>query len=243
MTPDALAAVMEATWPCARTHRVPGFTLRDGAGGGQRVSAATSDPGWTTGHLSQAESAMRGVGQHPLFLIRDGDAALDAALQMRGYAIIDPVIAYAAAAAALPAAPWMTTFPHWPPMAVALDIWATGGITAPRLAVMHRACGPKTAILARVGDRAAGVAFVALHGPIAMLHALEVAPTHRRQGSAQNILSAAAAWTIANGGTSLTLVVTAANTGARALYQNCGMRSVGQYHYRALPADPARHQP
>lgn len=240
MTPGTLAAVMEATWPCASTHRVPGFTLRNGAGGGKRVSAATAEAGWVAGQVPVAEAAMRAMAQDPLFLIRDGDTALDASLQARGYATVDPVIAYAAPAAAFPAAPWMTTFPHWPPMAVALDIWATGQITAPRRAVMDRAHGPKTAILARAGDRAAGVAFVALHGTTAMLHALEVTPAYRRQGCAQNILSAAAAWTIAHGGTTLSLVVTLANTGARALYQACGMHSVGHYHYRALPADAAR---
>jgi GNAT superfamily N-acetyltransferase len=236
MTPDALAAVMEATWPAARTHDVPGFTLRDGAGGGQRVSAATSHPDWSDDHLPEAEAAMRAMGQDALFLIRQGDDALDAALQARGYRVKDPVVAYAVSANALPAPPWMTTFPHWPPMAVAHDIWAAGGITTARLAVMDRVRGPRTAILARAGDRAAGIAFVAMHGTHAMLHALEVTPAQRRRGSAQNILSAAAAWTTAQGGRTLSLVVTSANTGARALYETCGMAMVGQYHYRVLPA-------
>jgi GNAT superfamily N-acetyltransferase len=182
---------------------------------------------------------MRALGQNPLFLIRQGDEALDHALAARGYQIKDPVIAYAIPASTLAAPPWMTTFPHWPPMAVAQDIWAAGHITAPRLAVMDRVQTPKTAILARSGDRAAGIAFVAMHGPTAMLHALEVNPSHRRQGSAQNILAAAAQWTLASGGLTLTLVVTAANTGARALYEKCGMTIIGQYHYRILPPGQA----
>ena len=179
---------------------------------------------------------MQAMGQPPLFLIREGDAPLDAVLAARGYGVVDPVVAYAIAVDALPAAPWMTTFPHWPPMAVAREIWEMGGITGPRLAVMERAQGAKTAIMSRVGDRTAGVAFVALHGQVAMLHALEVSPAHRRRGSAQNLLAAAAAWTKAAGGNRLALVVTAANGAARALYEKCGMQMFGQYHYRAWPA-------
>lgn len=227
---------MEATWPCARCIAIPGFTLRDGAGGGKRVSAATALPGWTPDHLPQAEAQMRQMHQDPLFLIRAGDEALDTTLASRNYQIIDPVTAYAMPAIAQAAPLWMTTFPHWPPLALAQEIWATGHITAPRLAVMHRVQGPKTAILSRNGDRASGVAFVAMHWQTAMLHALEVNPTHRRQGSAQNILASAAQWTIAMGGTTLSLVVTTANFGARALYEKCGMTVIGHYHYRILPA-------
>jgi len=39
MTPEVLARVMEETWPPAARWRLGPFTLRDGAGGGKRVSA------------------------------------------------------------------------------------------------------------------------------------------------------------------------------------------------------------
>ncbi|MGL6208856.1 MAG: GNAT family N-acetyltransferase, partial [Paracoccaceae bacterium] len=134
MTPDALARVMEATWPPAQTTRLGPWTIRDGAGGGKRVSAATADGPWTPDDLPLAEAAM----PDRLFLIRDGDDALDTALSARGYAVVDPVIAYACPTANLPAPPLMTSFAHWPPLAIARDLWATGGIGAPRLAVMDR---------------------------------------------------------------------------------------------------------
>jgi GNAT superfamily N-acetyltransferase len=65
-----------------------------------------------------------------------------------------------------------------------------------------------------------------------MLHALEVVPALRRQGSAQNILRAAAAWAKGEGADRLSLVVTVANAPARALYAGMGMVEAGAYHYR-----------
>ena len=230
MTPAQLFHAMEATWPPAAHHPLGPFLLRDGAGGGKRVSAASAEGPWTDADLTAAEAAMA----EPLFLIRPGDEALDAALAERGYQRIDPVVAYAAPAALLAAEPpaHMTTFPHWPPMEIARQLWADGHIGPARLAVMDRATGAKCAILSRASDRASGVAFVACDGPMAMLHALEVAPALRRQGSAHNILRAAAAWALDNGADTLALVVTEANADARRLYASLGMTIVGQYHYR-----------
>jgi GNAT superfamily N-acetyltransferase len=223
--------VMQETWPAAASHRLGPFELRDGAGGGKRVSAATAEAPFTPQDLDRAEAAMQGQG--PLFLIRDGDTALDADLAARGYAIIDPVLAYAAPLSSLGQTPApMSTFPHWPPLAMATRLWNDCGIGPERLAVMQRASGQKCAILSRHKDHPAGVAFVAIAGNTAMLHALEVLPAMRRQGSAHNILRAAALWAQENGADTLSLVVTTANDAARALYASFGMKVVGQYHYR-----------
>ncbi len=232
MTPAALAQVMEATWPAAATLQAGPWTIRDGKGGGKRVSAATADKAWQDGDIAQAEAAMAALAQPRLFLIRDQDAALDVALQARGYRIVDPVVAYAMQLTTARAPDHMTTFPHWPPMAMAVDLWAEGGIGVERREVMQRAQGAKTAILARTNDRAAGVAFVAMAGRTAMLHALEVTPSFRRQGSAHNILRAAALWALDQGADTLSLVVAVANDPARRLYASFGMTVVGNYHYR-----------
>lgn len=232
MTPEALARVMEATWPPARAARLGPWTIRDGAGGGKRVSAATADGDWTANDIVLAEAAMAAQGGSVLFLIREGEAALDAALAARGYAVVDPVVAYGCPAASLPPPPGMTTFAHWPPLAIARDLWAEGGIGPARLAVMDRVAGPKTAILSRHSDRPAGVAFVAVCDGTAMLHGLEITPALRRRGSAHHILQAAGHWALDQGAATLSLVVTAANAPARALYASLGMQGVGQYHYR-----------
>lgn len=229
MTPDLLSGVMEATWPPARSWRLGPFRLRDGAGGGKRVSAASAEAPWDAAALAAAEAAMAA----PLFLLRAGDAALDAALAARGYRVVDPVVAYAAPVAALAGElPPLAAFAHWPPLAVTCDIWAEGGIGAARVAVMARVAGAKAALLARNADRPAGAAFVACHGPEAMVHALEVRAAGRRQGTGGHLLRAAANWAAAQGATRLSLVVTERNLAARALYDRAGMAVVGQYHYR-----------
>lgn len=230
MDQKTLAEVMEATWPSASCTRCGPFVLRDGQGGGKRVSAATVEGPWSEADLDRAETAMSA----PLFLIRAGDEALDAALAARGYEVVDPVQAYAAPVDALvgegPA--YMTTFPHWPPMQIVRQLWQDAGIGPARLAVMERVRGPKTVILGRSSDRPSAAAFVACHGRHAMLHALEVVPGLRRQGSAQNVLRAAAGWAKAEGADTLSLVVTTSNVAARALYARMGMQEIGAYHYR-----------
>ena len=236
MTPDALAAVAEATWPPFAVTRVGPWLLREGCGGGQRVSAASVAGAWAEGDIAQAEAGMRTLGQAPLFVIRDGDGALDAALAARGFALHDPVVAYAAPVAELAAEgpPFLTACAHWPPLQVARQIWAEGGIGPARVAVMDRVAGPKTCILGRTGDRAAGAAFTAIHGDVAMLHAVEVAPALRRQGCGHNMLRAAAGWARDHGAATLALLVTERNLAARALYASLNMQVVGQYHYRKI---------
>ncbi|MGL5009297.1 MAG: GNAT family N-acetyltransferase, partial [Paracoccaceae bacterium] len=99
MTPAALTTLIDATWPPARQFRTGPWTIREGQGGGQRVSAATADADWNPADIPQAEAAMRALNQSPLVLIRASDTALDAALAARGYALHDPVTAYAIPAA------------------------------------------------------------------------------------------------------------------------------------------------
>lgn len=229
MTPETLAEVMEATWPAARTQDIGPFRLREGAGGGKRVSAASAERAWTDADLAAAEAAMAA----PLFLVRAGDMELDASLAARGYRIVDPVVAYSAPTSALAGAlDPLAAFAHWPPLQIACSLWAEGGIGPERLAVMARVKGAKTALLARMADKPVGVAFVALHGADAMLHALEVGQRFRRKGAGSILLTAAANWALAQGAGRLSLVVTERNLAARAMYARAGMAVVGQYHYR-----------
>lgn len=230
---SALFAANEATWPALHRFAVGGLTVRDGGDGGRRVSSATCDGAWTEDQLDRAEAAMIGLRQPLLVMIRPGDEALDATLAQRGYRIADPTVLYAAPISAFDPAPDpMTAFPHWPPLAITRILWAEAGIGPARLAVMHRAPGPRAAVLGRSGDRPAGAAFVAVHDGTAMLHALVVPEPMRRAGIGGNLLRRAAVWAGENGAIALGLAVTAANGPARALYASLGLKAVGQYHYR-----------
>lgn len=178
------------------------------------------------------------LGQPPLFMVPDGQAALDLVLAARGYAVRDPVVALAAPVAMLARQrpPAVTTFEVWPPLAIQTEIWAAGGIGPARLAIMHRVKGPRITILGRLRDSPAASAFVACDGDVAMLHALEVDPPFRRAGMGRHVLTAAAFWAMRQGATSLALFVTRTNAGACALYASAGMVPVAAYHYRNLPA-------
>lgn len=232
LSPADFSTAMEATWPPAATHRIGPWIIRDGAGGGKRVSAASAEGRWIDPDITAAQAAMEALNQDPLFVIWPWDQRLDDALAIKGYTRIDPVMGYAAPVTAFALPKRMTTFPHWPPLEIAREIWAEVDTGPARLAVMQRAQGPKTAVLGRTADHPSGVAFVAIHDKIALIHALEVRPAHRRQGTARNILNAAAHWAAENGADRLALAVTEANHPARALYTSLGMQPVGQYHYR-----------
>jgi GNAT superfamily N-acetyltransferase len=229
---------IDATWPAAALRRAGPWIVRDGQGGGKRVSAVTAaDDGWRDPDIAAAEDAQTALGQEALFMIRAGEDRLDAALAGRGYVRADPVVLWQAPVAALADdVPPLAAFAVWPPLQIMRDIWAGGEIDAARLAVMDRVAVPKAALFGRVSDRPASVAFVAASGGLAMLHALHVADALRRQGSARHLMRAAAAWAQVQGAATLTVLVTEANAPANALYASLGMVIAGRYHYRLKSA-------
>lgn len=230
-------AVVDGTWPPAYKRDLGPITLRQGQGGGSRVSAATANGPVSTDDITAAEAAMQDMGQDLLFMIRDGDDALDAQLEARGYVIKDPVNVWSCAPEVLTdvAIPRVTTFCVWEPLEIQREIWIAGGIGPARMAVMERAKGPKTALLGRYNDKPAGTGFVAIHDGVAMIHALEILPHQRRKGMGAWMVRQAAFWAVEQGARELALVCTKANAGANGLYASLGMRHVGQYHYRHKP--------
>lgn len=228
-----LDAALAATWPAAATRAIGPVTLRDGAGGGRRVSAATLDGPFDPAALAQATAAMRAEGRAPLFRVRAGEAELDAWLAAQGFATVDPTLFYTIPAATLARPPRpVSFFALWPMLAIQAALWDEAGTGPARRAIMLRAPGPRASFLARIENRAAGVAFGAVHGTTAMLHALEVPPGFRRKGVARLMLSGAAHWATQQGASRLALAVTAANGPARALYDGLRMEQAGAYHYR-----------
>lgn len=231
-----LTALIDGTWPAAGQRRCGPFTLRDGQGGGSRVSAATAEAEAGAADIAAAEAEMRAMGQRPNFMIREGEAALDAALDARGYAVVDPVNAWVCPIVRLTdrPVPRVTVFTIWEPLAIMVEIWAAAGIGPARLAVMHRVRGPRTGLLGRWNEKPGGVGFAAIHGRTAMVHALEILPHQRRQGLGQWMMRGAAFWAAGHGADRMVVVCTRANAGANALYAGLGMDPAGSYHYRQL---------
>lgn len=230
-TIETLYDVCEATWPPARRIDMGDAILRDGAGGGKRVSAATCDT--VPARLAPLEERMRTLGQQPLFMIRDGQSALDMRLAQAGYTLVDPVNVYLAPLGDLMGEPIppVTAFAVWPRLAIMEEIWATGGIGPERLAVMDRA-EKKSGILTRLDDKPAGVAFAGISGDVAMVHAVEVLPHQRRKGAAAWMMRKAALWAAENGALWMAVLCTQENRSANRLYESLGFQSVGTYHYR-----------
>ncbi len=234
--PDAatLFAVSEATWPAAKLTRNGQWTIRDGQAGGSRVSAATTEEPVGLADLARAETAMSALRQPLLFMVRNGQEALDEILANAGYRIKDPSILYAAPAALIAAQPLppVTGFDVWPPLQEQLEIWAEGGIGPARIAVMERAPHPKTSLVGRENNSPVSTAFVGISGDCAMIHALEISRFARRQGHARKLTRAAAFWAFERAVPYLTLITTTANLAANALYTSLGFQVVGHYHYR-----------
>ncbi|NIN08309.1 MAG: GNAT family N-acetyltransferase [Planctomycetales bacterium] len=243
MTDAALFDALDATWPAAATTTRGPWRLRKGEGGGKRVSAAsalTAQIG--PSDIEVAEAEMRRMGQTPLFQIRDTDNALDQQLETAGYQIIDPVRILTAPVAQLAeiAPPPITAFVLPEPLAIMYELWAEAGTGPERLAVMDRVIAPKTVVLGRISDRASGVAFAAIHGKTVFCHALEVISPLRRQGTATNMLRAAAIWAQQNGAETFATLVLENNSAALALYASLKFKDVGHYHYRIKPSAEER---
>lgn len=240
---DIAARLFEAidqTWPARRRVRAGPWWLRDGDGGGKRVSAASAVGTVAQDDIADAERAMAEMGQEPLFMLRPEQRALDHRLAARGYVLVDPVTVYACRVATLADIPIppVTVFEIWEPLAIMTEIWEQGGIGPARLRVMARAQGPKTGLFCRMDDRPAGVAFAARHGDTAMVHAVEVLPEQRRKGAAVWMMRAAAIWAARQDARRLAVLCTKTNLAANALYRALGFAPVAQYHYRIKRKEP-----
>lgn len=231
---ETLYDVCAATWPAAVETRVGPWTIRDGQGGGQRVSATTADGAFGASDLASAEVAMQKLGQPNLFMVRDGETELDAMLQNNGYAIKDPVNFYTCPITQLTDVeiPRVTAFTIWEPLQIMHDIWAKGGINAARYGVMQRAQCPKTALLGRWNDQPAGTGYVAIYEGVAMVHALEILEHQRGMGVGKWMMRRAAVWAETQGATHMSVICTRENDAANGLYTSLGMTLTGRYHYR-----------
>ncbi len=236
MTPDLnkLFQLIDTSWPAVSYQTIGPWLIREGKGGGSRVSAATAHAAFSATDIETAETAMRSLGQTPLFMVRTIDSGLDEMLAERGYAVKDPVTVYVIPNNDLASEkpPYARTFSTWPPLSITQEIWAEGGIDAARIGIMERVNPTKTSILGRLGAAPAGAAFVAIENGIAMLHSLEVRKRHRRNGVGIHIMREAGRWAQIQGAEWFSLLTTDENLPSNALYTSLGFKAVGHYHYR-----------
>ncbi|MBA4492528.1 N-acetyltransferase [Paracoccus sp. S1E-3] len=228
-----LEAAFAASWPPARHAMAGAIRIGHTPGGGDRVnSASLNGPDWTEADIDRAIEIQSDWGQTPLFRLSDEDP-LGPWLLARSWQARKPTRLMTAPVSRLTETPVprVTAFAIWPPLAIQRDLWREQGIDAARQAVMDRVALPKAAILGRVDDRAAGVAFVAADGPAAVLHALEVVPAQRRKGLAGWMVREAAFWARDHGARTMLLAVTASNAPALALYHGLGFTGIGGYSY------------
>lgn len=225
--------VIEATWPPSSTENCGGVTLRDGQGGGKRVSAATAPDDISESGLDHAIARM-GTSMDLLFQIAGGQDRLDNLLAKRGFDVVDPVTIYLATTQTVAddGPPPVSAFSTWPPLAMQHEVWEAAGVNASRRAVMDRVEGSKRALLARTGNTPSGAAFVAIHNHTAMVHALEVSSGYRRNSAGRNLMRRAAQWAASEGATQIATLTLKDNAPANALFTSLGLQPVGQYHYR-----------
>lgn len=221
---QTLYDVTDATWPSAGVKQVDGWLIKNGAGGGKRVSACVQMD--ADANIMIAEEHMLALGQDLLFQIRAGDERLDQNLETLGYDLIDRVILMAG-----PLVGMHKTFNGQmenAPTPEMVDIWAEGGIGPARLKVMERASCIKA--YARIDD--AAVAYAAIDQGICMAHAVEVSAKHRRKGLGRKIMRQIAGWASKQGAEFMAVITVQDNIAARTLYQTLGLSEVGEYHYR-----------
>lgn len=237
--PLELFDAVDATWAPKSISVGSPFTLREGAGGGKRVSAATLSmhaAEFDSIAINEAARRMRDMAQNPLFMIRDGEVVLDDALENLGYCVVDPVNYFACSVDQVADLDIhdVTPIRCEAPLTVQCNIWSKGGIGPERLEVMERSCSPKTYLLGRYKERPVASVFVAIQNGIGMLHALEVDKDWRRNGIGRELTIASAKWARENGASTFGLLAVKENQAATGLYEGLGMSIATSYHYRMI---------
>jgi GNAT superfamily N-acetyltransferase len=226
----SLAEQMEATWPPLRKWRQGDWWLREGAGGGQRVSASSPAGPGAVAELDQVIASMAA----PLFLLHWGDLPVDQALSARGFVVHDPVLNLAADPLGMAGAAVLSAWPAPKPVQA---LWALGKIGPERLAVMERVEGAKAALWIEDQGEPIAVGFCGTTCDFAGVHAVFVMPDRRGQGLGMALMQGIARWSVDQGARQLALAVTTANIPARHLYARLGMDEIGASHYRKPPDD------
>lgn len=225
-------------WPAYEVRESHGWLLRHAAGVTKRANSVfpAGEPAARDAAIAAAERFYRERGRPPIFSMDDAAPAwLDAELDARGYAMVDPTIVMSR--------PLDGT---WGPPAhkVALDDepspgwaerwWEVDGRGGPEeLAVAERILRGVPSTYAAIGGGVPdAVGRLTVTDGWAGVYCMAVRSAARRQGLGRAILLALLDAARMERAQHAYLTVVAANAPARALYAGLGFTEIGGYHYR-----------
>ncbi|MFB4265442.1 GNAT family N-acetyltransferase [Nonomuraea sp. GTA35] len=226
--------LVHEAWPAYEQRAHDGWVFRRADGVTKRANSvlATSMPADLDGAIRAAEAFYGERGQRCVFSL--GLAAppgLDEELERRGYELVDPTLVMAGTPKGEPAREVRTEERPWPQW---LETWwAVDGRYGSGQKEAERICTGVPAWYAAYEEDGVPLAVgrAVPQGDTLGIYCMATLPEARRRGLARRVLRALVA-RAGDGFGSAYLVVTAANTGAQALYRSEGFEIAGRYHYR-----------
>ena len=237
--PQALERIAARAWPAARHRALGGWDLYASDGYSLRINACwpLGDPGLATEAAIEAVEAFYDrLGLAPIFKLTEG-ATVPGDLAdhptRRGYARAKETLVMTGPMGEGAIDGSVTVSNQLDP-----DFTAVMAATAPspedgaeRLAALERVAQPRLFAKLVRGDQAAAIGACAVEGAWAGIFGMRTHPDYRRQGLASQILRALLGTAAQNGAWSAYLQVEAKNTGAIALYEAEGFKTVYRYFY------------
>jgi GNAT superfamily N-acetyltransferase len=228
-----LGELVAAAWPAPSTKDMGGWLLRHAGGVTKRANSVLplGDPGDVDAAVERAERFYTELGLPTVFSV-DAQArprGIDAFLDARGYALVDPTIAMAAdlsgsyerdgvEIAEAPSSGWLDLW------------WSVDGRYAHQLPMAEKILTGVPAGYASLDGAAVGRGVP--QGEWLGIYAMAVAPDARRRGLGRRVLRALLGWGREQGCESAYLVVVGRNAPARAMYASEGFTEAGGYYYR-----------
>lgn len=246
---DVLESLMAAAWPAVERSTADGWVLRSAGGVTQRANsiwpvAAAVDAVAAAASLRVAENWYAERRQPVIFQLtrRAENDSLEAFLDTRGYSKQSETIIMAAAVPATKPVPpaAFTVEVAAAPSEEWLDVWwavdGRGG-AAEKDTARHILTGVPSLYAAARNDagEVVGTGRLTIVDGWAGVYGMATHPDSRRRGVAAAVLAELLRQASTAKAERLWLMVTAANTGAQALYARAGFVEVGRYHYRQAP--------
>ncbi|MER5649898.1 GNAT family N-acetyltransferase [Streptosporangium sp. NPDC002524] len=239
MIDEVFDRLVDRAWPALQRVDAGSWTLRAADGVTKRANSVLplGEPEDLLTGIEGAEKFYADRGLPCVFSVGGGATpGLDAALEARGYRVVDPTLVMTARL--VPGEPGgreeageKVELAEAPSQAW-LDAWwsVDGRFGGDGLATAARILTGVPAVYASLGREAVGRGVV--QGEWFGIYSMAVLPHARRRGHGREVLRALLSHARAQGTQRAYLVVVESNTAARALYERQGFTVAGRYHYR-----------